>query len=101
VISKADFQHFIDWLQTKPADDIYFYTVPSSCLIAQYLTACGLIGVSVGPGVVSFNTASGRHSIDLPRVLNSISQQTGTFGGALKIAKRKFREQFGQPRRRK
>ncbi len=40
---------FIAWLEKQPSDGTYHYCSSGNCLIAKYLTACGLTGVIVTP----------------------------------------------------
>lgn len=77
----------IAWLETKPADEEYWYVSPSSCLIAQYRRAHGHFFAMVGPRSYGFILRR-----RLPYGFNTIAQGTydnrgHTFGAALERAR--------------
>jgi len=47
--------HLIEWLRTKPANEIYSYSCIHTCLLAQYLKANGRWFVAVGADYYACN----------------------------------------------
>jgi hypothetical protein len=83
---KADpfsLESLIAWLEKQPADATYDYCISSSCLIAQYLQACGVEEFDIESPMLSE-----RPEIqDFGRIANG-GQPVDTFGAALDRARK-------------
>jgi hypothetical protein len=87
-------QDIIEWLRTKPADETFLYTLPSDCLIAQFMRSKGLLNISVGTITAQYYDPETGASvnIDVPSDINHVamgdpsSGDVDTYGAALERA---------------
>ncbi len=82
----------IKWLESKPRLGRYKYTNTEHCVLAQYFTAMGGVGVSVGANSCHYHIKGEWHHKNLPERWNEIALGNiflfKTFGGALRRARR-------------
>lgn len=81
--------NLIAWLETKDPDEVFFYTIPSECLLCQYFQEMGLDCFGVLP-TGYFETTECNGLRPYPKVFDRIAvDANGSFGNALKLAKKK------------
>ena len=78
-------ESLIAWLEEQNPNEKYSYINPRGCLLAQYFTAMGMVGVSVSH---FYYGGLGFHRKELPQHLHDIAfASPHTFGAALERAK--------------
>lgn len=77
----------VAWLELQPAQKIYCYTSPGSCLLAQYLKAAGYRNPLVSRNLTTDGWRI-EDSIPVPDIFHDIAiKHPRTFGAALNRAR--------------
>jgi hypothetical protein len=78
-------ESLIAWLEKQPAQETYCYSSNGDCLLAQYFTGMGFVGVHVGGGDFDHE---GAINVKFPAILGDVAYyHPRTFGAALSRAR--------------